>query len=82
MVIYCDQETFWRTPSCFKIVLLSTRLLAVDLIELIFVVFRPSPSGEDSYNVRVSVDGKWLDNTDASAYCGGECVFKVWKLIS
>lgn len=37
---------------------------------------RPSPSGEDSYNVRVSVDGKWLHNTDKNVYCGGECLFK------
>lgn len=49
--------------------------------ELTFVVFRPSPSGEDSYNVRVSVDGKWLDNTGGTVYCGGECVFKVWEWI-
>ena len=42
-----------------------------------FLIWRPSPSGEDSYNVRVSVDGKWLDNTDGKAYCGGECVYKV-----
>jgi len=28
------------------------------------------------------VDGKWLDNSDGRAYCGGECVFKVWDFSS
>lgn len=40
-------------------------------------VRRPSPSGEDSYNIRITVDGQSLDNSNEDAYCRNECVFKV-----
>ena len=56
--------------------------MVVLLISLNLFFLRPSPSGQDSYNIRVSVDGKWLDNTDGTVYCGGECEFKVWDCSS
>ena len=27
------------------------------------------------------MDGKWLDNSDGTVHCGGECVFQVWDFI-
>lgn len=56
--------------------------MVVLLISLNLFFLRPSPSGQDSFDIRVSVDGKWLDNTDGTVYCGGECEFKVWDCSS
>lgn len=43
---------------------------------------RPSPTGEDIYNIRVAVDGKWLHSSDQGAYCGSECVYKFTKAMT